>query len=158
MCRRGRLSAMRPRGQRWIEIKMPTARRTAGIIPPRCPGTRPGAWTTRIPSGGAARVPHAARCIRFHALGSKGPVQSSQTSYGNATTCTDRKSGITAQEGSFFPLGFGRQHKAKPGCPLPSPKWSHILYRVYRHAGGTAFGSGLWAGYILPLAPWAYLA
>ena len=52
---------MRPRGRRWIEIKMPTARRTAGIMPPRCPGTRPGAWTTRIPSGRAARVPHAAR-------------------------------------------------------------------------------------------------
>ena len=52
---------MRPGDRRWIEIKMPTARRTAGIMPPRCPGTRPGAWTTRIPSGGAARVPHAAR-------------------------------------------------------------------------------------------------
>ena len=55
------LGGMRPGGRRWIEIKMPTARRTAGIMPPRCPGTRPGAWTTRIPSGGAARVPHAAR-------------------------------------------------------------------------------------------------
>ena len=55
------LPRMRPGGRRWIEIKMPTARRTAGIMPPRCPGTRPGAWTTRIPSGGAARVPHAAR-------------------------------------------------------------------------------------------------
>ena len=134
---------MRPGGRRWIEIKMPTARRTAGIMPPRCPGTRPGAWTTRIPSGGAARVPHAARlrsipCPRVERPRARPP----QTSYSNAATRTDRKSGITAQEGSFFPLGFGRQHKAKPGCPPPSPKWFHILCRVYRHAGGTVFRSG----------------
>ena len=95
-----------------------------------------------FPVGGRPECRTRRVCVRFHALGSKGPVRPPQTSYGNAATRTDRKSGITAQEGSFFPLGFGRQHKAKPGCPPPSPKWFHILCRVYRHAGGTVFCSG----------------
>ena len=95
-----------------------------------------------FPVGGRPECRTRRVCVRFHDLGSKGPVRPPQTSYGNAATRTDRKSGITAQEGSFFPLGFGRQHKAKPGCPPPSPKWFHILCRVYRHAGGTVFRSG----------------
>ena len=104
---------------------------------PRCVDNAHSQW------GGGPRVPHAARLRSIPCrIGPKGPVRPPQTSYGNAATRTDRKSGITAQEGSFFPLGFGRQHKAKPGCPPPSPKWFHILCRVYRHAGGTVFRSG----------------
>ena len=133
---------MRPGGRRWIEIKMPTARRTAGIMRPRCPGTRPGAWTTRIPSGRAARVPHAARlrsipCPRVERprATATDKLRQCRNTYGpeERDHCTGRQ---------LLSARFRRQHKAKPGCPPPSPKWFHILCRVYRHAGGTVFRSG----------------
>ena len=84
-----------------------------------------------FPVGGRPECRTRRVCVRFHALGSKGPVRPPQTSYGNATTRTDRKSGITAQEGeetrldepnppSFEKLAHARECRHYPAAPESS--------------------------------------